>query len=405
MDKCNIYKLIKKPSPDLIEALSYDKCPISNPSYNFIHSMIRTNKGINYGYKEFMKIIAIQKSEILSDYDYMKALHLIYDLKDFWIRDIKTWVKKSRSRDKQFREIINHLFVKYEVPEFMYNVWKSNNLKFIDWFINMANGKNIRTCKGLPFELTKRVAHLFKSAPDDFLPLEAIRYAQIIDLGGDMRTVKGILSSKLSSNFKEKHFWDSVIKFFINNPMLDTAQYNPIVDYIEYVKFQKSTLVNRVWTSEKPNFSMKDRNVDALLILVEKWHKQTQKVDKKGVPSYWNPVNIENFIHITGKDDNKNTYKITQILRSCDLKNEGRVLKHCVGSYSSSCASGRCSIWSLTKSSNTSFDTKLVTIEVSRDKTIPQIRGKLNRLPNNEEIKIINMWSDKENLKISKWIK
>jgi len=404
MGKSNIYKLIKNPSPDLIEALSDDKCPISNPSYEFIHSKIRT-KGIDYCYKNFIKIIAAQKSEILSDVDYMKAIHLMYTLKDWWIRDINTWVKKSRSRDKQFREIINHLFVKYEVPEFMYNVWKSNNLTQIDWFINMANGKNIRTCKSLPFELTKRVAHLFKSAPDDFLPLESIRYAQIIDLGGDMRTVKGIMSSKLSENFKEKHFWDSVIKFFINNPMLDTAQYNPIVDYIQYVKFQRTTLVNGIWSSEKPNFSMKDRNVDALLILVEKWHKQTQKVDKKGVHSTWAPVPINNFDYSTGKDENNTIYTITQILKTCDLKTEGRVLKHCVGSYSSSCVSGRCSIWSLSKSSNINSLSKMVTIELSKDKTISQIRGKLNRLPNNEEFKIINMWADKEYLKISKWIK
>ena len=400
-----IHQLIKKPDESLIDMLCKKHCAVTIPSYTFIHSMLKENK--NHAFKTFLKHLANQKSEIFEDCDLVKILFEISNLKDFWIQDISTWTKKSRSREKQFYDIINHLFVKYEMPTFMYNVWsiKGNqnlNQKEVEWFFDMGSGRNIRKSKGLPLTLTKVQAHLFKSAPDYFKPYEAIRYAQIISMGGDMRTVNGFMTSKISTNFNDNHFWESVIKYFIDNPMLDTVHYNTIIDYIDYVKFTSRVLVNGRYVPEKPNFSMKDRDVNTLLEAVEKWHKQTSKITKKGIPESWVPFTINNFEYETGKEDKKTTYTIKQILTGKDLLTEGRAMNHCVGSYAGSCADGRTSIWSL-RSNIFGLETRMVTIEVGKDYTVRQIRGKGNRKPSDYEISLINKWAEKERITISRW--
>lgn len=217
------------------------------------------------------------------------------------------------------------------------------------------------------------------------------------------------MSSKLRNDFKNNDFWNSVIRFFINNPMLDAAQYNPIVDYIHYMKFQNRTAiiegVRTLLPPEKPNFSMKDRDPETLVAHVERWHNQMAKGSRKGVPQKWEPMLVNDFVHTTGKDDNKMTYTITQLTTSAELRSEGRAMKHCVSSYTNSCANGRCAIFSLAVNSKTQLDQRMVTIEVSKECSINQIRGKGNRLPVPHEMKIINMWAYRENLGVSKWIK
>lgn len=414
MGKPNIYQLIKKPSHKLIEELSKNdvvlrsgrSCP-----YMYIHE--RISKGNNPDFKRFLCKIADEKAEILSDIDYVKTLFLFNEKRGDWVRSIDTWKKKSRSKDKQFKDIADHLFVKYDMPLFMYNAWLQTSTtwsltKEIDWFIDIGKGLNIRTSKNLPFPLTKRMAHIFLQTPSYFTPVEGFMYAKIISMGGDIRTVNGVMGTKLKSRLTEWEFWDSVIRFFINNPMLDTAQYNPIVDYIQYVKYDKQygfvNGVRAILPPEKPNFSMKDRDPNALVATVNAWHHKLTRYAKKGVPTEWGPMTVNNFSYTTGKDDNKITYEITQLLKSTELNAEGRAHGHCVATYVNSCASGKCGIFSMT-SVRFGVPSKILTIEVLKEGSISQIRGKGNRLATGYELDIIKKWADKERLIMSRWIK
>lgn len=421
MSKPDIFKLVKTKTPELIDLLSEEsvkvpsrfgsnKCP-----YTLLHQKLTAFKFDKYSFKVFLKNLASQRPEIFDSYEYVSAICDMYEYKDFWVRDISTWVKKSRSRDKQFYDIAHHLFVKYEMPAFMYNVWllKDNNKKiYQEWFIHLGNGQNIRKCPGLPYNISKKVAHLFKFAPGNLKPLEAIRWAQVIDMGGNDRLFSGIMTTKRAVDFKENHFFESVIRFFIDNPMLDTEKYNPIVDYIWHVKYESRRIVNRLDLTtqfvgpEQPNFSMKDRNPEALLIAVERWHKETSFV-KSGTPKSWQPMLIKDFVVKRGTNENAVYWHINQLTTASALATEGRQLGHCVGSYANSCSTGRTSIWSLNESysSDALNGKKILTIELSKDKIINQVRGKGNRLPTDYELNIIQEWADEENISVSKWIK
>jgi len=411
MGNNKLHKLLKRPSSKLIDELAKTQYYTGNNCpYQYIYSEIKDGK--NKDFRNLLNCVANQKAELLCDYNYVISLHKFCEYKKDWIRDISSWKKKSRSRDRQFRELADHLFVKYDMPKFMYNAWFWNGgIKFegnpIRWFIDIGVGKNIRKSK-TPIPLTKKMAHAFMQSPDDFLPMEAIRYGQIVDMGGDMRSVKGVMSTKIASDFGNNEFWNSVLRFFINNPMLDPEKYNPIVDYINHIKYEtRRVFQNNVFVTlapDKPNFNMKDRNPDALLQLVDKWHNQTNRVSRKGVPKLWQPLPINNYVWLVGKDENKMTYLINQLTTSGDILDEGRYMKHCVSSYINSCSGGRTSIWSLNVNSKTKLDSKLLTIEVNSDRVVTQIRGKNNRLPSKYELNIINKWAFKERLTLSRWV-
>jgi hypothetical protein len=85
---------------------------------------------------------------------------------------------------------------------------------------------------------------------------------------------------------------------------------------------------------------------------------------------------------------------------------EGRVMHHCVYTYTHACVLGKTAIWSMTLQEGKGDKSNLLTLEVSiSTNTIVQIRGKCNRMPTDVEMKVINRWADKEGLGISKWVR
>jgi hypothetical protein len=76
-------------------------------------------------------------------------------------------------------------------------------------------------------------------------------------------------------------------------------------------------------------------------------------------------------------------------------------MEHCVGEYFPDIAFGNCSIWSLSQN-NGKRDKKLITIEIDIEKKIiMKTLGYRNREPYEYEIKIIEEWAERENLKFA----
>lgn len=321
-------------------------------------------------------------------------------------------VRKSYNTDKQIKSIANHLFCVYDVPNFMYKSWYKENrtfhLNWVSWFIHIGQGGNIRTAEGLPVTLTKKMAHHFLLAPDEYTPAEALRWGQVHGFGGDEKLVRGIVESKIGKNFDNDNFWQTIIHFFVRNPMLDTAQISPLIDYISHLKFEGDRVYGdgglRNIPPPQPNFEIKGRTVDALIRGMENWHKEVGKGERKGAPQKWDGYDIPDFTLKVGKDKNLRTFRIQQLLTAKELRKEGVTHGHCVGSYSRSCVTGRSSIWSMNVQDYLGLEKPLLTIELNRDRYINQVRGKANRRPTAYELNIINKWALDENLTISRWV-
>jgi hypothetical protein len=347
-------------------------------------------------------IILQQKTKLFVDCTFIFPIAKVVIEKDSWIRSYETWEPKSYNADKQFSSLLRHLFTKYKIPAFLDSLWfktiEDSSTKNHFWFIYVCSGKNITTCSDFMkyYPMTKKIAHYFMQAPNDFTIKQAYSYGKFISLGATMRLVKALIPTKLAFSFNnDEEFKNSIVKFFIANPMLDYSQIGPIIDYIWNQKYE----VQRGGQGRvvQPNFSMTGRTVESLLRQVEHWHKQLTKV--KGGKVSWEHSSISDFVLEEGSEKNTKTWVIRELLNSKELIEEGRVMRHCVASYASSCSVGSNFIWSLSLN-----DEKLLTIEVSKLRRVGQIRGFANRMAAQKEKSIISQWAKKENLIFEKFI-
>lgn len=300
-----------------------------------------------------------------------------------WIRPIEEWEPKTKNPHRQFSSLLRHLYALYYVPLFMDKAWFSDNLNHQEWFLHIGQGKNIRTAN-LPIPFTKRMAHNFLQAPSTCTINEAIRWTQVMTLGGNERIAKGIFSTAIVNNFRHPEFWTSVIRYFIENPMLDIHQYGPIVDWLAHQK------------TIQPNLTMKGRNADNLVIEVDKWHKELGRIKAEG--RKWLPSTTIKPYSSEGKN---NSFHIIELLSDAELRVEGKKMSHCVYSYGSSCEKGVASIWSLRKIDNTTKELeRLVTISVSpANKAITEIRKKYNKPATESDMFHVRKWINENNLR------
>ncbi len=352
-----------------------------------------------------------ENSELFEDRSYIKAMHSISKYVDRWIRPIDTWRVKRHNRNRQFADLLRHLFAVYDIPLFMDSVWLTDNSSHHEWYIHIGSGQNIRSAPDLPVTLTKKMAHHFLSSPKHYTVEEAIRLGQVHALGGDKRLMEALRGTPLIPDFTNDEFWLSVIRFFIANPMLDLNQVNPMLDFIWNQKFEnQQVFVERGVVEEidppQPNFTMKGRTVKTLLHQMNDWHRQLGKETREG-EFQWKRSDIQQLYRTKGKKKKKDMkiWKIRELLSTQELRYESRKLNHCVSSYGKSCHAGKTSIWTLEKEENDELN-KLLTIEVSLpDKVIRQVRGNRNRLPTLSEKHILTQWATKENLRMSGYVR
>lgn len=327
-----------------------------------------------------------------------------------WIRQPEDWEVPSYNSRRQFASLARHLFAKYSIPTFMDSAWYTGNNDHQGWFKHIGIGNNIRTASNLPIEMTKKMAHHFLQAPNDYDIVGAIRWGQVHAFGGDERAAQAIVRTRIGMNdaFLNDDFWSSVIRWFIDNPMLDTVHYAPIADYLNNQKFMP-TIQNPEQTGPRlvaaqPGLSMHHRDVEATLRQVEAWHRHTGREGRSGQKT-WNPSGIPGFQYEEGKDERRMVYVINELLTARELAEEGRFMRHCVGSYSFSCGSGNISIWSMYSVDYFAAKRRLLTIEVNnKNKSISQARGKYNARPTGKDSTLMGKWAQQAKLGISRWL-
>ncbi len=340
------------------------------------------------------------KSELLEESPYVRGVIGLTQDASHWLRPLQEWVPMSHNPSRQFSSLSRHLWANYHVPVFMDNAWSQRDRVQREWFRHLGAGNNIRTADGLPFPLTKMMAHHFLGAPDTYSIEAAFRRGQVLALGGDERLVNALVDTRIISEYRDNEFWLSVFRFFIQNPMLDPVHINPIVDYIWNQRYEPRVIfiqpgVARDIGPEQPSFSMRGRTVDALLRAIDAWHGQLGR-ETKGGQFQWQKSDIQDFTFIEGSKESRNmkVCRITELLSSNELVAEGRQMRHCVASYSHSCHSGTRSIWKMDVETEDGVE-KLVTIEVDKaNKTIRQVRGKRNRYATDQEKGVILRWAE-----------
>lgn len=335
----------------------------------------------------------------------------LFDRKGSWLKPLGDWKSKSRNPERQFRHLTRFLMTKYEVPDFMDYVWLRNDTgshKYRDAYVHVGRGHNIRTAK-MPIALTKKVAHHMMQSPDMVSIEQAIRWGQILSIGGHPALVEAVNGCRVGDDFENNIFWESYFRLLIANPMFDLSYVGPIADYIYAQKFDSQDVVNAAGDivrepPPQPGLSLKGRQLATLIEQTEQWHGALAKTSKAS-GMVFKPSGFPNYRVETGGKTNKSIWRIEELLSGQALIAEGNRHSHCVASYASSVMDRRISIWSLRMMDKNGLK-YLQTIEVNNNnRQIVQCRGRHNRLPTQAEFDHVKQWAAASRLDISNWVR
>jgi PcfJ-like protein len=324
-----------------------------------------------------------------------------------WLRPLEDWKPESHNTRRQFSALARHLFAEWPVPPFMDAVWfkgaAEEAIRQQFWFLLLGVGFNIRTAD-LPLLYTKRMSYFFMQAPPDFAVEAALRWGQILGMGGDPRLARAIIGTRLGTHFEQEDFWTEVLRFFVANPMLDLAHAGPIIDFLQHQKYEPQVVAVAPGVIERrappqPNFSVKGRSPASLLKLVGSWRQGLRQARQPYAE--WRRSGIEWFQYIEESGGNVRIWTISELLDSKVLVAEGREMQHCVASYVSSCLRGGSSIWALESETN-GARRKVMTVEViPATRVICQARGKRNVLPGEKHREILRRWAVQAGLQLA----
>jgi PcfJ-like protein len=331
-----------------------------------------------------------------------------------WSRSVEDWTPIPTSSQPVFRSLALHLFAKYPVPVFMTSVWlrgqDSESVRQQSWYKHIGLGRNIRTAD-LPLPYTKRMAHFFLQAPDHFTVEMALRWGQVLGLGGSEVLARAVAATRLGRSFEHEDFWQTALHFFVNEPTLETLHVGSIVDYLNDQRFvPQDTFTEEGELGQagpaQPNLTMKGCTQRSLLRQVEEWHKHLRQRPKTK-PAHWGRSDIDEFqfVEKEGIDHERpRIWTIRELLSSGELFREGLAMQHCVASYVRACAGRTSSIWSM-RFDNQVRRRRVMTIEVDlKRRVICQARRQRNARPSGKAREILERWARHERLAIAEYL-
>ena len=320
-------------------------------------------------------------------------------------------VEQTRSLDEQFHSLLRFLFAKYPVPRFMNHVWFGSSVSGCDQgisiFLKMARGIGPRQC-GLPVSLTKLQAAQFMSAPDDLKLMQAIRWSQVMAMGGSERLARTVLKTHLRDQQDDEAFWMQSLQWLCriereNHPVVGDDE---IMQFIQFVRQHRFEPASRVlgYPIEfdqplQPNLTLRGRSVRSLRKLMVNWREQIE-LPEPSLPhharrkSSWKSTGINGLQMGMGQE----VWTIEELLTGHELEVEGGIMRHCVGEYDWDCLQGYSSIWSM-RVSRKNKRKRVLTIELCpRRREILQAKGKCNSAPTVAVAKLVQQWAHQENL-------
>ncbi|QDV19645.1 hypothetical protein Pan153_43110 [Gimesia panareensis] len=327
-----------------------------------------------------------------------------------WQQIPETWSVTAENPFRQIRSLVKHLLDLYQVPDFMAPVW------WADYEDNWATGLYLLLARGLsvrqysllyPFRVTKKMAVQFVQAPDDLSPRAALRWAQVRALGGDPRLARILISETfLREPTSDEPFWESVIRFLIQQQPISADE---IVEIVHFLSQQRFEPAEKVWGKGsgdfpvQPDFSLKGRSLMSLrrhmvhwrLDLIEKGMMPPAEVDPLDYP--WQRSAIGEF-HCEHEGQ---IWSIEEVLTPRQLQIESKIMNHCVEMFLNECARRKTTIWSMKVKAGRRRRRQLTIEVLPQKKVIFEARGKNNSTPAPTVRQVLNRWAHQEGLKFS----
>ena len=327
-------------------------------------------------------------SSLISNEDYIQVVFNMVQFRAYWRNDIFEWIPSSKRSSVQVNELAFYLFCQYKMPEFLYKAFYEKTITlFINWFIHIGTGKKVKELVNMPIAFTQKMGHYFLQTPKNFTVSEALRWAQVKGLNGDDKLAERIAYSWIGTKaYQDEDFWETFIRIIVNGGIFNHDTLTGLIDYVRNSK------------SENRNYTLNGRTLQSLMRQSDQWHKNISLI--RG-DQFWNPCGMHGY-----KVERKLEVVIMEELTGSKLlANEGRAMKHCVGSYVQQCVTGKTAIYSLRKYSMELLIETLATIEVNLSlRRIVQAKAKMNKKISDEARKHLDEWASKNELSISPFL-
>ena len=379
-----------------------------------IHACVRRRRDLQGAFLTLVHAVQA-RSQILSARCYrnrrgengvarnVEMLLRIAECVNLWQRRLWEWCAPEASQYVQVRSLVNHLFAKYPVPGFMTKVW------FLDdsadhWrrrlFLHLGLGRSARSFP-LPIRMTKAMARQFMVAPDDLSVPQAVRWAQVMALGGNEELSRSIVGTCLGNFMEDEKFWETVVRFVVRNQPVSRGEVEEIVRFVYQQRVEPAYTVLGFGADRRPlqpNFSLRGRTLRSLRRYMDGWRERTllELTGYGPERKRWEGSDIGALRFV----EDGREWTIEEVLSDRELRIEGRIMKHCVALYIPYCARRWTSIWSM-KVNNGERRRRVLTIEVNpQTKTVKQARGRRNAAPDAASRAVLLRWARQEGLKL-----
>lgn len=328
------------------------------------------------------------KSELVSGETYIQVLYNLVQFRWHWKQDLFKWKPLSKQAAVQVKELAAYLFCTYKIPDFLYQgLYETKNMQYIQWLMHLGDGGRVKEMKHIPIPFTQKMGHYFLLAPAKFSIAEALRWAQVKGLNGEDRLAERIAYSWIGMKpYGDEDFWEGFIRLVVSGGMFNL---NKLTELIDYVREEKRA---------NHNYHLKGRTLQSLFRQSDAWHNRFSNSRSNQV---WKPCGIEGY----RSEKKPEVIVLEELTESRKLTEEGKSMKHCVGSYAFYCTKGKSAIFSLRKYSGGILLDIMATIEVNLVlQRVVQAKAKMNKPISEEAKKYMEVWATHAGLVLNPYL-
>ena len=299
------------------------------------------------------------------------------------LRYAPLWIRRPDTfQGHSLRDLLDHLFVKFVVPECLYAAWFPvqnpylPNYKWVTWFLCFAQGGSLYKLgeRADGWSVAKKFQHHFSEVRNGTPFTLGTMYAELNRLGV-AAPVHVYMTGHHAYSMDITTSWTHIDAAYAKHWRETAMWLNKYVE--EIAEGQAAILLD--WASESfamdRTFSWAGRTLNASF---RHAHEILQKrLDRV---ARWQPIGMD----WVGDDG----WAIVELNTAEELEHEGDVLRHCVGGYGHVCGYGLSAIFSLRHNG-----VPIVTIELDPSNgLLKQVRGEMNRACSDLEMAQIQSW-------------
>jgi hypothetical protein len=327
----------------------------------------------------------------------VRALGYLAGFRSWWIRRPDEWTADpSLTTNRQLGNLLRHVLCRFPVPASFDWAWTAGAADPLlgevgrAWMVHVGSGHSIRTAAGLPFALSRAMAHAVMLAPDDLTLPQALRYGQFAGRGVDARLARAVAGTALGRRFDVGGADRVVMDFLLRQADTRPNQVGPIVDYVI------ARRLGALGQPPQPNFTLGRRDVRAVMREIGRWHAMLQQV-RDVQHATWRPCGVAWFqrdVSPSSEPGRATRWRIVELLSSAELIDEGRAMHHCVASYAHLAAGGRTAIFSVRRCEADRPTERAATLEVYvPERLVVQLRGPCNQRASATVRQLVAAWA------------